>query len=470
MRGDWPHLDILADKQALLGTDSRLKLIEAVLFDVRRRVEELNDTVAAAGERLDLVERNCTQQKQAGPSFSQLNAQGKRQFPAPPADDSDSLYEDVEFLRHALEDDRMKWEQEIKLLKRKLEGYEESNKRFTESQRVQQSVLDSCLQRIENCEDMRASIHKLTDAEVEIRRRLQEVKHNIDNCVAKQRPVCEDRDELIDSHPIDGPKPARGVDPLLAGHNANLLRDVAGASERLRNLELCMQGSTRDRQDQSTAHQTLVKDVRRMQINIATISRSVSKIAKDVLDMRASDLTSRSPTPRSVSSTKTPGGTPGQTLDGPNAQASSVVDIDQLVEKSPHVHTSPSAPSLSTRSPVIRSPYIRPPGNWLRPDCAHANEDLANGSSTSTWSMPPRNTDRENSSISSLGSPAQMVAARLAQNRFAMAQAALSADPRSANFGAKSSARSALNEPVPADRFSLRPQLSVRQRLAHPIR
>jgi len=65
----------------------------------------------------------------------------------------------------------MKWERDFILFQRQLEGYEELNKRITASQRDQQFVLDSCIQRLENCEDMKASIQKLTDAMVEIRRR-----------------------------------------------------------------------------------------------------------------------------------------------------------------------------------------------------------------------------------------------------------------------------------------------------------
>jgi hypothetical protein len=72
-----------------------------------------------------------------------------------------------------------------------------------------------------------------------------------------------------------------------------------------------------------------------------------------------------------------------------------------------------------------------------------------------------------------LDSPARkMVAARVASNRLSMARGALSAvpeDPRSADLGAMTIARKNLNEPAPADRFSLRPRLSVwRQRLPHP--
>jgi len=256
---------------------------------------------------------------------------------------------------------------------------------------------------------------------------------------------------------MGGPKPATDVEPLLTGPIAKLSRDVAGASERLTSLELCMQGSALDRQDQSSADESLVKDVRRMQLAIATISRSLSKVAKDVFDMRATELTSRSTTARSLSSTMTPGGTPGQSLSTPG---------HGLPEKSPLVQASPSAPSLSIRSPT-RSPCIRPPGIWSRPDRAPANEDLASNVSTSTWSGPPRNKETETPSTSSRDSPGQMVAARLAQVRARSALSAVPEDPRSAHFGA--STHRSLNEPVPADRFSLRPRLSVRRRMpAHP--
>lgn len=488
MREDWPHLDILADKQALLGTDSRLKLIEAVLFDVRRRVEELNESVSSAEARLDLVQGNPkppgsmnslpmgsinslmsgsitslipgSMNNSLRPNAQGKNAPGKNEFPAPPVDGSDSLHEDVEFLRHSLEDDRTKWEQEIISLQRRLDGYEESNKRFTESRRVQQSVLDSCLQRLENCEDMRISIHKLTDAEVEIRRSLEEVQHNIENCSAKQRAVCERRVEPTGANPIDGPKPATDVEPLLTGPIAKLSRDIAGASERLTSLELCMQGSALDKQDQSSADESLVKDVRRMQLAIATISRSLSKVAKDVFDMRATELTSRSTTARSLSSTITQGGTPGQSVGTPG---------HGLPEKSPLVQASPSAPSLSTRSPATRSPFIRPPSICPRPDRAPANQDLASNVSTSTWSGPPRNKERETPSTSSRDSPGQMVAARLAQVRARSTLSAVPEDPRSAHFGA--STHRSLNDPVPADRFSLGPRLSVRRRMpAHSMK
>mmetsp|Transcript_34803 Transcript_34803/g.68713 ORF Transcript_34803/g.68713 Transcript_34803/m.68713 type:complete len:489 (-) Transcript_34803:118-1584(-) len=487
MREDWPHLDILADKQALLGTDSRLKLIEAVLFDIRRRFDELNEpaahkpseelnaSVTSVGEMLRSVDTYISQQKQTEPNAPPTAQQGKKRFPAPPIDNTDSLCEDVEFLRHSLEDDRIKWEREMISVQQRMHEYEESNKRFTESQRVQQSVLDSCFQRLENCEDMRASIQKLTDAEVEICGRLEEVRRDVDNCLAKQRTLREERFEPNDAKPVDGPELAKDVDPLLARHVTKLSSDVASVSERLTGLELCMQGTALDRQDHVTASETLVQDVRRMQLAIATISRSVSKLAKDVFETRrvSSELTTRSPTAQSLGGSTTQGGAPGQQPGIPNADASSVVDIDRLPEKSPRVEASPSALSLSIRSPAIRTPYVAASRTWLRPDRAPANERLASDASTSTRFMPPRNTNTETPSTSSLDSPARkMVAARVASNRLSMARGALSAvpeDPRSADLGAMTIARKNLNEPAPADRFSLRPRLSVwRQRLPHP--
>jgi len=511
MREDWPHLDMLADKNAMLGTDSRLKLIEAVLFDVRRRVDELNESIATAGERLHFVEGNLQQQRHFGPLQSgppltgplQSPRTGKKQFPAPPVENTDSLQEDVRFLHHSLEEDRLKCEQEINSVRRLLEqeiisvrehldGNEESSKRFTESQRVQQSALDSCLQRLENCEDMKASIQKLTDAEVEIRGKLtasvqkltyaeleirghlEEVQHSIEVCLAKQQAESEERGVLIDARPIDGRKPARDVDPLLDGRMAKLSHDVSGVSERLKTLELSVQGSALDRQDQSTADETLVKDVRRMQLAIATISRSVSKVAKDVFDMRANEHITRNPAPLSLGSTRAQGGMLGPKSGSvPEAHGSSAVDVEQLPDKS-HVQAT-SAPSLSIRSPATRSPYIRPAGTWLRPDRASAKEDLA--SNVSTISMPPRNTDTETSSTPCsppCDSPVQMVQARTTLNRITTARGAvLSAVPeypRSATFGAKTVAHSPLNRPfLPSDRFSHRPRLSLQpQRIAHP--
>jgi len=397
MREDWPHLDMLADKDAMLGTDSRFKLIEAVLFDVRRRFEDIDESIATAEERLDSVEGNLRQDRE-------------KELPAPRAENIDSLEDDVRFLHHSLEEDRLKCEQEIDSVRRLLEqeiisvrehldGNEESNKRFTESQRVQQSVLDSCLQRLENCEEMRASIQKLADADVEIRGKLaasvqkltyaeleirghlEEVQHSIEACLAKQPAECDERGVLIDA----GHKLIRYVDPLLDGRVAKLSLDVSGVSERLKCLELSVQASALGRQEQSAADDTLAKDVRRMQLAIATLSRSVSKVAKDVFDTRATEHITRNPA-------KTQGGMLGQKTSIPDAHGSSV-DIEQLPERSDVQAT--STPSLSIRSAATRSPYIRSAGTW-RPDRASVKEDLA--SNVSTMSIPPRNTDTETSS------------------------------------------------------------------------
>jgi len=455
MREDWPHLDILADRQALLGTDSRLKLIEAVLFDVRRRVEELQDSISSAGGRLDLVEETFTQQRQTGPTSLQPLVPGKNRFPSPPADGKDGndvLHENVANLSDnfsdlslSLEKECMKREQEIISVQRQLDGFRDSYKRLSESQKVQQSVMDSCLKRVELCEDMRASMQLLTHSESEMREHLEEVQHNIQKCLATQQTLNKDQIAPRDVSGCNPAKPVADVNPVLAGHVAKLSRDVSGVTDRLTSLELCMQGSALERQDSLASDKSVVNDVRRMQLAIATISRSVSKVAKDVFDMRASELASRSSTATSLGSILTQGSKSGQRPSIANFQASSAGAINRLAQKSPSVQTSSNAPPLTFRSPAIRS--LGPNSNL-----APAKEDVASDASTSVQSpSPPRSTHTDTLSISS-------------RSKFALARASLSAvskDSRSATLRAIA-ARSALTEPAPADRFALRSQRPAR--------
>mmetsp|Transcript_14266 Transcript_14266/g.27666 ORF Transcript_14266/g.27666 Transcript_14266/m.27666 type:complete len:461 (-) Transcript_14266:314-1696(-) len=442
MREDWPHLDILADKHALLGTDSRLKLMEAVLFDIRRRVDELNDSIASAGGRLNLVEETLTQQRQTGPNFSQPIAQGLNTFPSPPADGIDAFHEDVAHLRHSVEKECMKREQEIISVQRQLDGFRDSYKRLGEAQRIQQSSLDSCHQRFKNYEDMRASIQMLIDAESEMRERLEEVQHNVQNCLAMQQTLNKEQTALADASARKEPKLAASVNPVFAGHVAKLSREMSGVTERLTSLELCMQGSTFERQESSVSDNSVVKDVRRMQLAIATVSRSVSKVAKDLYDMRASELASRSSTATSLSSTLTQGSVSGQRPDIPRHHASSARGTDRFARKSLPVQMAPRAHPLCIRNAGIRS--LDPNSNR-----APAKEDVASDASTSMRSLsPPHSTNTDSLSTSP-------------RSKFASAQALLSAvpkDSRSATLGAKNTARSAMT----ADRFSLRPQVSMR--------
>jgi len=521
MREDWPHLDMLAEQQALLGTDERLKLIGAALFDVRRRMEDLSESVASAGERLHLVEENFQQPRPAKQTersqfLLQSHEKGKRQFPSPPLDGNDVLHEDVVFLRNSLEDNRLKWEQELVSVKQRLDGYEESNKlrnalednRFKWEQEMvsvkqrldgydeakklssleddrfkwEQEIIsvmqrldgyeesnkrftelhNSCLQQFEKCEDMRASIQKLTSAETEIRgrlevsmqkltgaqveiyRHLEEIRHRIENDLAKQRAVREEMVEPTDTDPTDAPTLGKNADALPDGNITKLLHDVGGMLERLTSLELCVQGSPDGRQ-QSTGDETLVNDISCMKLAMATISRSVSKLAKDVLDLRASKLTSHNLTPLTRSSTMTQDGMLGQTPGILDTHGCSAVDVDQRSQKSELRAT--SAPPLSICSPANRSPSIRPAsimsicsprpaciqtaGTWPHPNHAHAKEDIVSTISTSTRSLPLRSTDTETLSSLSCDSPRQTApATRLAVNRITTARGvALSAVP-----------------------------------------
>jgi len=444
MREDWPHLDILADKHALLGTDSRLKLMEAVLFDIRRRVDELNDSIASAGGRLNLVEETLTQQRQTGPNFSQPIAQGLNTFPSPPADGIDAFHEDVAHLRHSVEKECMKREQEIISVQRQLDGFRDSYKRLGEAQRIQQSSLDSCHQRFKNYEDMRASIQMLIDAESEMRERLEEVQHNVQNCLAMQQTLNKEQTALADASARKEPKLAASVNPVFAGHVAKLSREMSGVTERLTSLELCMQGSALERSasDNAAVHEvrrmqlaiaTLSKSVSSMQHAIATVSRSVSKVTKDVFDMRASEVTSRSSTAMSLGSILTQGSMLGKRPDIPHLHASSAGGTVQLIQKSPP-QTSPHAPSC------VRSPGIRSLGR--NSDLATGKEDIASDASASTQTPPPLQSRKSNTQSTSL--------------KFATPRAGPSVAPkesRSATLGAKTTARSALTEPV-HDRFS----------------
>jgi len=520
MKEDWPHLDILADKQALLGTDSRFKLVEAVLFDVRRRVEELSESIAAAGHRLCVVEGQVKQQKETapssswslafgpqasqalaaavpdssrsiapgkqlfppnssqslspGPDSSQSTAPGKKQHPGAIAEDNEAVHENVAALQLAVDKERMKREQEIISVQRQLDGIRDSYKRLTEMQKNQQSAVDRCSQRIERCEDMRASISMWTTAECDLRERLEEVEHNVENHFSKQRALHEEQGELAD---VNG-KPARGVNPLLAGHVAKLSRDVAGVKDHLMSLEMCMQGpATQESGFDSPGgtDKTVVNDIRRMQLAIATISRSVSKVAKDVFDMRASDVSSRSSTASSLSSVVTQGSRPGQRPRMPNFHPSSVP------ENSPQVPPSPSAPCSSICSPGFRLPFARPSGSSLRP--SHASDsDSASDMSTSIRSVTAQNINVDTLSTASRESRGHLSAAqlpqesrghlsvaRLAQNRTVLARgepSGLPKYPRSATFGAKTTARSSLTEPVHDGKVSMRPMLSVRPKTA----
>jgi len=420
MREDWPHLDILANKPALLGTDARLELIEAVLFDVRRRVEELNERVSSDGKRLPFVEGNSQQPTETGrsPFLLQLNAKTRRQFPAPPVDNIDSLHEDVTFLRNSLEEDRLKWKQEILTVEQRLDCCEKSNKLFTESHRVQQSVLSSCVQQCKNSEDMSASIQKLTDAEVEIRRRLeasvqkltavevevcrqlQEIQHSIESGLVKQRAMCDDQIESPDTNPCDEPMLAKDVDSFPHGRLAKLLHDVKGMPER-KSLDACVEVSAHDGQDRLTADKALVNEVHCMKLAIATLNRSVSNVAKDVIDLRATEVTVPSATPLSLDSTVTQGGMLDPKPGIPDTRGSSVVEIYRPPEKA-HVQETSAAAAASRIQSRTRSPcIIRQAGNWLRPECVHAKEDLASNASSSVWSVP-RSVPRFNTDIETL--------------------------------------------------------------------
>mmetsp|Transcript_104357 Transcript_104357/g.207239 ORF Transcript_104357/g.207239 Transcript_104357/m.207239 type:complete len:383 (-) Transcript_104357:123-1271(-) len=241
-------VDELADENALLGTDSRLKLVEAVIPDILLYIEKLNGTVASAGERLCIVEENLKQQRQSELISPGSNAQRNRQFSAPTVEHTVLRLEDAQSLWRTLEEDRMAWKLNIVSLQRQLDKYEERQEVFAESQKVHQSVLDTCLQLFENCEDMRASIQTPTNANVEMRGHLRMVSRNMDDCLAKQRAVCEDQVEPTNANPIHGPKQASHVDTLPGGHIAKLLPDVASASERLTSPELCMHGRALDGQ------------------------------------------------------------------------------------------------------------------------------------------------------------------------------------------------------------------------------
>jgi len=444
MKKDWPHLDILADKTALLGTDSRLKLIEAVLFDFRRRIDEVNDYVASTGERLNLVEETLAQQSQTGQKSLQLRAQGKSRFPSPPADDDDELHENVANLRRSVEKECMKREQEIISVQRQLDGFRDSYKRLCEWQGIQQSALDNCYQRLENCEDTRASIQMLTSAKSEMRERLEEVQRSVETCLATQQALSKDQITPADVSAHNGPKPAAGVNPFLTGRAAKLSREISGVTERLTSLELCMQGSALERSasDNAAVHEvrrmqlaiaTLSKSVSSMQHAIATVSRSVSKVTKDVFDMRASEVTSRSSTAMSLGSILTQGSMLGKRPDIPHLHASSAGGTVQLIQKSPP-QTSPHAPSC------VRSPGIRSLGR--NSDLATGKEDIASDASASTQTPPPLQSRKSNTQSTSL--------------KFATPRAGPSVAPkesRSATLGAKTTARSALTEPV-HDRFS----------------
>lgn len=346
----------------------------------------------------------------------------------------------------------MKREQEIISVQRQIDGFRDSYKRLNESQKVQQCSLDNCLMRLEHCENTKDSIQMLTSSELDIRERLEEVQFNVQNCLTKRRTFSVSEDDADDTSSI-GSKSASGVNPLLTGHVAKLSRDIASVTERMASLELCMQGSALDRQDSSTSDNNVVSDIRRMQLSIATISRSVSRVAKDVFEMRSSDLTSRSSTATSLSSILSHRSLSGHRPSSPNSHSSSS-RIDRLPEKPPPVQESPSAPSLTMRSPGMRSPNTRPLGTGLRTYRASGNEDTASDTSTSVQSRSPLSTHRDTLSTSSRS-----------LSKFGTARGALSAvpeDSRSAAFRATTTSQRSLTEPVRADRFSLRPRLSVR--------